>query len=378
MQKEEDYLSSLANLLLVSPPRRIPNTFVENTFVNKGELWPKGSLDFSNSTLIELMKEAREGSSENWIKLALALAVAKKQAGADALAIQWLTELKTQNGWDGTEIGCRNDYWLYHRAADLIFTRCGSPELSALAWESLDLFKFWASTGCPITGQRSAVPGKEQYELVDECADYVSGKILSISPVPPTIDRMVLLKMLPELVILKSRKLSNPLWKTATKVTFYIGKDKSLVISDSSINNNTLAVLAASQSFEGNPGSKKREWLPTPPFGVLQKDGSVTRIREIADTASCLVDEIGKVASYVGKIFKNSSLSLPVSYAYMTLGSGFTTPVLPGQGETTQTQKEPVVQPVTITNNKKNNKATVIFIISAIIILIVVVSLFLR
>jgi hypothetical protein len=325
LQPEQDLGSSLAWLLGVKPPRRIPNTFRPGEFVEAGARWPRGdAASYADGRLTALMDTARRGGSENWIKLALACALLDKQPLADARAFTWLTELKQSRGWDGKEVGCRNDYWYFHRFADCVFVRCGSSRLAELAWESLDLFRYWASTGAPICGQRSAIPGRDARGLVDEVADFVAGRGGVPSPAPPTFDRLLLEEVLPELAELKRRPLANPAWAMATPVTFYVSPDSATVVLDAGVDANTPAILA------GKAAAGMRFWLPAPPW---------SRIREQADGARATVT--AGVVNYTSRLFPPGELALPTgaSVQVMHLGSGTVAP--PSRPETAPKPPQP-------------------------------------
>jgi len=323
MQTEQNLGSSLARFLGVRPPRRIPHPFVEGSFVDALELWPGGDPGaYALAKIHDYEDAAKRGSSENYVLLALADGVCAAVQGADAEAFSWLTTLKTTRGWMGNEVGSRDGgYWYFFLVAVCGLVRKGSPAVQALAWEWLDLVRFWANTGAPMTGQRSVLPGLDEWTFCDETMEYLAGRGPAPSSTPPTFDQLMVKAVLPELMALCDRPLANPAWKMATPVTFYLGPAEAMVVLDASVDANTIACLAGKRSRT----LKLTTWAPAPPWGVQDaKTGEVARIREQSDGARCVVS--GGVAHYTSRIFKPVDMPLPAGAKVYRLGSGSTQP----------------------------------------------------
>lgn len=329
MQTEQNLGCSLARFLGVRPPRRIPHPFVEGTFVEALELWPAGDPGaYSLAAIRGYMDGARRGGSENYVLLALACAVFAGVPRAVDLAVAWLLELKTKRGWMGNEIGTRDGgYWYFFLVAICALARMGSPTVVMLAWEWLDLLRFWAWTGAPMTGQRSVLPGLDEWTFCDETVEYIGGRS-KVPPgaTPPTFDRLMVRQVLPELGLLFGRPLANPAWKTATPVTIYVGTDASMVVLDASTDVNTLACLAGKRRHVVPMSSAPTRWAPAPPWGVVDaKTGAVIRIREQDDGARCVVSD--GVAHYTSRIFKAVDMPLPAPpLRVYRIGSGSVQP----------------------------------------------------
>lgn len=322
MDTEQSLVSSLANLLGVRAPKRIPNTFVAGSFVEAGELWPAGpASDYSTAAIAALARGALNGSSWNWIMLALVCSLASKSPSADASCQGWLGQQKASYGWMGAEIGTRDEgYWYFHLVSALVMFRLGSAGLKMVVGEWLDLWAFWARSGAPICGQRSAVPGLDAYMLVDETADYLRGGPLPGTS-PPTIDRLLLAAVAMELAQLRARVPNNPAWKTATPVTFYVAPGAAMVVLGANLDSNTLPVLCGCSINSISP-ARARSWAPTPPWGAVGKDGVVTRIREQGDGARCVVS--GGLARYTSSLFANVLIPVPAGAKVYVLGTGST------------------------------------------------------
>ena len=318
LQVEQDLGSSLARFLGVRPPKRIPDPFVDGAFIEALELWPAGSAaSYSIAAAQGHMAAAERGSSENYVLLALACGVAAKVPGADALAIAWLSTLKSRRGWMGNEVGSRDGgYWYFFLDSVCALARWGSPALQALAWEWLDLVRFWAWTGAPMTGQRSVLPGLDVWTICDDTMEYIGGGGAGVVPAPPTFDRLMVRAVLSEIDRLRLRPLANPSWKMATPVTFYVGSSEAMVVLDASTDSNTIACLAGKRKL----GTQQRVWAPAPPWGVVEKGGEVVRIREQSDGARCVVS--AGAAHYTSRIFKPVNMLLPNDYKVYRLGSG--------------------------------------------------------
>lgn len=318
-QVEQDLGSSLARFLGVRPPKRIPHPFIAGTFVEALELWPAGSpTSYSLAATHGHMSAAERGSSENYVLLGLACGVAAKVPGADALAITWLTRLKTVRGWMGNEVGSRDGgYWYFFLTSVCGLVRWGSPALQALAWEWLDLNRFWDWTGAPMAGNRSVLPGLEKWFICDDTQEFIANRGGFPAPTPPTFDRLMVWQVQRELAALRDRPLANPSWKMATPVTFYVGAIEAMVVLDASVDSNTIACLVAKRKL----GTQERVWAPAPPWGVVDaKTGEVVRIREQADGARCGV--YGGAAHYTSRIFKSVDIPLPAGAKVYHLGSG--------------------------------------------------------
>jgi hypothetical protein len=309
---EKDLSASLARFLGVRPPKRIPNPCVEGAFVEALELWPAGNpSEYSLAAIQELMAGARRGSSENWVLLALANAVIAGVPGANELAVSWLTELKTVRGWMGNEIGTRDGgYWYFFLVAVAALVRHGSPAVQALAWEWLDLLRFLAWTGAPMTGQRSVLPGLDKWTICDDTMEYVAGRGPLPAKQPPTFDRLMVLAVAGELAALRGRPLSNPAWKTATAVVIDVGDTEARVVLAATTDSNTIACLASKRKL-GSESNRPTQWAPAPEWGVVDaKTGAVERIREQSDGARCVISADG-VAHYTSRIFKAVDMARP-------------------------------------------------------------------
>jgi len=277
MLPEQDLIVSLLNLLGVAPPHDIPHPFLGPSVRWRGGLIipPPEKLWLAYSAE-QLEAGARRGGSENHPRLRRACGVVAHEPGADAGAVAWQTELETKRGWDGAEVGCRNDYGFpMHRVVDLVFVRFGSPVLKELAWRSLDRFRFWSWTGAPVTGQRSAVGGREQRGLIDEAADFAAGRGPFPSALPATWDRMLVKALAPELRQLAARPLANPKCAMATPTTLYVGDEAAVAVQDEEVDTNTDAVLV---SREEKDGSRRRAWAPRPPWGRIRERASGARV----------------------------------------------------------------------------------------------------
>jgi hypothetical protein len=319
---EKDLSASLARFLAVRPPKRIPNPCVDGAFVEALELWPAGTpATYSLAAIQELMAGARRGSSENWVLLALACAVFAGVPGANDLAVAWLTELKTVRGWMGNEVGTRDGgYWYFFLVAVAALARHGSPAVQALAWEWLDLLRFLAVLGAPMTGQRSVLPGLDRWTICDDTMEYVAGRGQLPASLPPTFDRLMVLAVAAELTALRQRPLANPTWLMATPVTIYVGDREAMVVLGSTTDSNTIACLAGKRAL--GSGARPTQWAPEPPWGVVDaKTGAVARIRQQGDGARCVVS--GGVAHYTSRIFKAVDMPLPAgALRVYHLGSG--------------------------------------------------------
>lgn len=314
--------SSLAAWLGVRPPRRIPHPFLAGQWIEAGQLWPAGTpAAYSNAAIQEDMDGALRGGSWNYAMVAGANAVARGQVGADALMLAWIGRMKAELGWMGKEVGSRDGgYWYFFLVSAAVFARKGSPALAALAWEWLDLWRFCSWTGAPITGQRSALPGLDKWTICDETSDFVAGRGPAPAANPPTLDRLLVAAIMPELIALKARPLANPKWVMATPVTFYVGSDSAMVVLDRGVDANTLPVLIGKRAL-GSAPNRATTWAPTPPWGAADKSGQVHRIREIDDHAV----EVTKdgVAHYSSAVFKAVDVPLPATpLKVYHLGSG--------------------------------------------------------
>ncbi len=325
LQTEQDLGSSLANFLGVRPPKRIPHPFVAGTFVEALELWPAGApSSYTVAKIQDYMSAAERGSSENYVLLALADGVAAKVPGADDLAIAWLKKLKLIRGWMGNEVGSRDGgYWYFFLTAVCALARWGSPALQALAWEWLDLIRFWAWTGAPMTGQRSVLPGLDQWTICDGTMECIAGRAPFPAALPPTFDRLMVRAVGVELNKLAFRPIANPSWKMATPVTFYVGATEGMVVLDASVDSNTIACLAGKRKLmpPARLINAVSTWAPAPPWGVKDaKTGNVARIRQQSDGARCVVS--GGVAHYTSSIFPKVDMPLPADAKVYHLGSG--------------------------------------------------------
>jgi len=379
---EKHLNSTLAAFLGVRPPRKIPHPFFSDAdAIGAGELFPEGARSaWTADAIAEYIDGARAGGSENYVIDALADAVLAGQARADTTAYEWLTEQKTSRGWMGTEVGCRSDYGWMTLCGICAMARKGSPALAAICWEWLDLFRFWMSKAPRMHGQRSALPGHEQDGILEEVQDFLrSGTpVAQLGPsAPPTIDRLMVLAVMPELQALRDRPEANPAWKTATEVTFLQGEDGAASVVAASVNDNTLAVLGCS-----TVGAATGEvlWAPPPPWGADMGGGRVQRIREQSDGAQCVIDGF-TVAHYHSSIFKAVDLPLPVKGLARTwkLGSGSTAPtVVSGASATPPSAPAPTV--VTSAPPRREKKSggppwpLIIGIVVVVVVVIVILS----
>jgi len=324
-QNVQSNQSSLAAWLGVRPPRRIPHPFIAGQWIEAGQLWPAGdSGAYSNAAIQGDMDGALRGGSWNYSMVAGANAVARGQAGADALMLSWLGKMKATLGWMGKEVGSRDGgYWYFFLVSAAVLARKGSPALAALAWEWLDLWRFWSWTGAPITGERSALPGLHLWTICDETSDFVAGRGPAPATNPPTLDRLLIRAIMPELEQLRSRPLANPKWALATPVTFFVGSDSAMVTLDRGVDANTLPVLIGKRAL-GSAPNRATTWAPTPPWGAVEKDGKVDRIREVDDHAAAVVQG---AAYYTSTIFKAVDVPLPAApIKVYHLGSGSIVP----------------------------------------------------
>lgn len=332
LQTEQSLSSSLAHLIALKPPRRIPNPFIPGAFVNAGEVWPSDNpANYSIKAIGALQAQAIKGSSWNWAMLALACALAAKVPGADAACVAWLTLLKTKYGWMGSELGTRDEgYWYYHFCSVCLMYRLGSPILKAVAGEFLDIWKFWAQTGAPMGGQRSVLPGLDGWTITDENTDFFRGGVLP-STVPPTFDRLMVACFEAELKAIYARPLANPKWVMATPTSLYVGTKQSLYVMAASVDSNTIAALAGCRDNTSLLAKRTTTWAPAPPWGVVEKGGAVTRIREQNDQAKTVVTEPspsqGGVVLYTSTIFTSISMPIPAGAKKYVLGSGSINPV---------------------------------------------------
>lgn len=333
LQTEQSLSSSLANLIALKPPRKIPNTFISGAFVNAGQVWPADNpSNYSLKAIAQLQAAALRGSSWNYVMLAPACALAAKVPGADAACIAWLTLLKTKYGWMGTEVGTRDEgYWYYHFCAACLMYRLGSPTLKAAAGEFLDLWKFWAWTGAPMGGQRSVLPGLDLWTITDETTDFFRGGALP-GTTPPTFDRLMVACFEPELKAIYARPLANPKWVMATPTTLYVGAKQSLYVMAATVNSNTIAALSGVRDNTSLVPRRATQWAPAPPWGAVdKKTGTVSRIRQEGDGARTVVTEPtpsrGGVVAYTSTIFPATTIVIPAGSKKYVPGSGSISPV---------------------------------------------------
>jgi hypothetical protein len=330
LQTEQSLSSSLAHFLNLRPPKKIPNAFIPGAFVNAGQLWPADNpSSYSLKAIAALQAEALKGSSWNYPMLALACALAAKVPGADTACVLWLTLLKTKYGWMGAEAGTRDEgYWYFHFVSVCTMFRLGSPQLKVLAGEYLDLFKFWSVLGAPMTGQRSVIPGLDQYNITDETTDFLRGGALPGTH-PPTFDRLMVQCIQPELRALYTRPLNNPQWLMMTPVVFYVSAKQAMVVIQDNVDSNTIACLVGVRDTTSLAPNRPTTWAPAPPWGVVdKKTGVVTRIRQQSDKGKTEITEPTStqagVVLYSSSIFKAESIVIPAGAKKYVLGNGTT------------------------------------------------------
>jgi len=308
MKPEQNLICSLLNILRVAPPHTVPHPFNPHAQWQGGQVVPFGDKPWDAYEIAQLEDAARRGGSFNHIALRLGCGVAAGEPGADAAAIAWLTEERDTLGLDGLEIGCGNDYWAMSRGADYVFVRFGPPSLIGLAFDRLDSYRFWAVSGAPIRGQRTAVGGREQRGFVDEWSDLISRRSAKLTLTPPTWDRMLIGALMPQVQVGMLRPLANPKTVVATPTTLYIGATKKMVIQEKEVDPNTRAVLISEEDEMA-----EREFAPAPPWG---------RQREAGDHAAVTVSN--GVAHYhdTSGVFKDVDIAVPSDAKVYHLGSG--------------------------------------------------------
>lgn len=290
---EQELMYSIAHGLAIKVPRAQPSTCpsIKRDLV-AGELWPAG--DASAWLPKDAWDNTNPQSSQNWPLLAVAakllLGTAAQKAEADATGIAILTRQKTQTGWMGSEIGSRVYAVFGHAEPIAIMLKLGSPQLKALAQEWFNWFWFWLLQA-KMVGQRSAEPGREQPQPIDDLRDYALGT--AAFPMKRNSTEMCILEVL-ELVFEQSLRAflalgsNRPFWKTATSVFFFADG----VVVALGLNSNTPAVLAWTE--EGN------RFLPAPPY---------IHVREQADLATAV--NTGKLGDGNPWTFKVSSKFYP-------------------------------------------------------------------
>jgi hypothetical protein len=322
MKPEQDMICSLLHILGVKPPHSVPHPFDPAQIWTGGQVVPLPAKPWTAYGADQLDEAARRGGSENHNMLRHACGVAAGEPGADAKVVAWINECKATRGFDGNEVGCRNDYGDMALDSDLVFLRFGSAALKLLAGERLDLRRFWGWTGCPITGQRSAVGGREQYGLIDENYAYLGGRGPEPKTNPPTWDRMLIGALLPELRAAAARPLANPKYAMAVPTTFYVGAKRRVTVQDREVDANTDAVLVAAE--EGG----KREWAPTPPWGRIREQASGGRVSVAGKPPSAL---------YVSRLLGAANVALPSDAKVYHFGSG----TVAADGEPVGSQPQP-------------------------------------
>ncbi len=323
MKPEQDLICGLLNVLGVRPPHDIPHPFLKDARPGTlpdwkgGQVVPIGDKQWNAYSIQQLEDAARRGGSDNHIKLRLGCGVAAGEPGADAAAVAWLTENEQKRGWDGNEPGCRNDYGVMHRGSDLVFLRFGSAALRDIAGRSMDLERFWSWTQAPITGQRSAVSGREQRGLRDEESDFLAGRGPFPAALPATWDRLLIKALEPELRAVAARPLANPKCAMATPTDLYVGDEAAASVQAADVDTNTDAVLVCREEKDA---SRTRTWAPTPPWGRIREQASGGRVAIVKGA-------LGLIARYTSRLLGSVDVPLPVkNLRIYHLGSGGTLP----------------------------------------------------